>query len=92
MVSTCTYDHTVEISVRDNGVGITPENLEKLFRIDQNLSTPGTEDEEGTGLGLVLCKEMIEKHEGRIWAESEPGRGSAFYFTLPCATSNPEEE
>ena len=91
-VSTCTYDHTVEISVRDNGVGITPENLEKLFRIDQNLSTPGTEDEEGTGLGLVLCKEMIEKHEGRIWAESELGRGSAFYFTLPCATSTPEEE
>ncbi len=91
-VSTCTYDHTVEISVRDNGVGITPENLEKLFRIDQNLSTPGTEDEEGTGLGLVLCKEMIEKHEGRIWAESEPGRGSAFYFTLPCASSTPEEE
>ncbi len=71
---------------------IRPGNLEKLFRIDENLSTPGTEDEEGTGLGLVLCKEMIEKHEGRIWAESEPGRGSAFYFTLPCATPTAEEE
>ena len=90
-ISTCTHNHTVEISVRDNGVGISPENLEKLFRIDENLSTPGTEDEEGTGLGLVLCKEMIEKHEGRIWAESEPGRGSAFYFTLPCATPTDEE-
>ena len=85
-------DHTVEISVRDNGVGISPENLDKLFRIDENLSTSGTEDEEGTGLGLVLCKEMIEKHEGRIWAESEPGRGSAFYFTLPCAAPTAEEE
>ncbi len=91
-VFTCTHDHTVEISVRDTGVGITSENLEKLFRIDQNLSTPGTEDEEGTGLGLVLCKEMIEKHEGHIWAESVPGRGSAFYFTLPCAISTEEEE
>ena len=84
-------DHTVEISVRDTGVGISPENLDKLFRIDENLSTTGTEDEEGTGLGLVLCKEMIEKHEGRIWAESEPGRGSAFYFTLPCAAPAEEE-
>lgn len=85
-----TCEHIVEISVRDTGVGISPENLDKLFRIDENLSTPGTEDEDGTGLGLVLCKEMIEKHEGHIWAESEPGRGSAFYFTLPCATSSPE--
>jgi signal transduction histidine kinase len=77
--------HTVEISVSDTGIGISPENLEKLFRIDVNHSTVGTDDEEGTGLGLVLCKEMIEKHEGHIWAESEPGRGSTFHFTLPCA-------
>ena len=89
-VSSRTFDHTVEIAVRDNGVGISPENLHKLFRIDMNHSTPGTEEEEGTGLGLVLCKEMIEKHEGRIWAESEPGKGSSFFFTLPCAT--PAEE
>lgn len=89
-VSSRTFDHTVEIAVRDNGVGISPDNLHKLFRIDMNHSTPGTDEEEGTGLGLVLCKEMIEKHEGRIWAESEPGKGSAFYFTLPCAA--PAEE
>ena len=84
-VSSRTFDHLVEIAVRDNGVGISPENLNKLFRIDMNHSTPGTDEEEGTGRGLVICKEMIEKHEGRIWAESEPGKGSAFYFTLPCA-------
>ena len=89
-VSSRTFDHTVEIAVRDNGVGISPENLNKLFRIDMNHSTPGTDEEEGTGLGLVLCKEMIEKHEGRIWAESEPGKGSSFFFTLPCAA--PAEE
>ncbi len=89
-VSSRTFDHTVEIAVRDNGVGISPDNLHKLFRIDMNHSTPGTDEEEGTGLGLVLCKEMIEKHEGRIWAESEPGKGSSFYFTLPCAA--PAEE
>ena len=81
-----TFDQTVEISVTDTGIGINPEDLEKLFRIDVNHSTPGTDDENGTGLGLVLCKEMIEKHEGRIWAESKPGRGSSFHFTLPCAS------
>ena len=90
-VSSRAFDHTVEIAVRDNGVGINPDDLSKLFRIDMNHSTPGTAEEEGTGLGLVLCKEMIEKHEGRIWAESEPGRGSAFYFTLPCAAPAEEE-
>ena len=89
-VSSRTVDQEVEIGVRDTGVGINPDDLGKLFRIDMNHSTPGTDEEAGTGLGLVLCKEMIEKHEGRIWAESEPGEGSAFYFTLPCAA--PAEE
>ena len=84
-VSARTYDSTVEISVSDTGVGISPENVEKLFRIDQHHSSSGTEDEEGTGLGLVLCREMIEKHDGKIWVESEIGSGSAFRFTLPCA-------
>lgn len=84
-VSARTYNNTVEISVTDTGVGISPENAEKLFRIDQHHSSSGTEDEEGTGLGLVLCKDMIEKHDGKIWVESEVGKGSSFRFTLPCA-------
>jgi signal transduction histidine kinase len=72
-----------EISVKDSGVGISDENLLKIFRIDSNHSTLGTSGEKGTGLGLVLCKEFIEKHGGKIWVESKPGTGSQFAFTLP---------
>jgi signal transduction histidine kinase len=75
--------HECVISVKDNGLGIPKESLDKLFRIDQNKSTKGTQNESGTGLGLILCKELIEKHNGRIWAESEPGKGSIFYFSVP---------
>jgi len=83
-------DHTnVEISVSDNGIGMTKETIGKLFRLDGNLSTRGTEDEKGTGLGLFLCKEFIEKHGGRIWAESEEGKGSTFKFILPQDITNP---
>jgi signal transduction histidine kinase len=74
----------VTISVSDNGVGIPPENLEKLFDISEVLTTKGTEKETGTGLGLLLCKEFVEKHGGKIWVESEEGKGSDFKFTLPC--------
>ncbi len=77
------------VSVKDNGVGIAPNRIEKLFRIDANESTPGTNQEKGTGLGLILCKEFVEKHGGRIWAESVEGKGSAFYFTLP-SSAKPE--
>ncbi len=69
-------------SVSDNGVGIKKEAIEKLFRIDENNSTPGTQNEKGTGLGLILCKEFVEKHGGKIWAESEVGKGSKFCFTI----------
>ncbi len=72
------------VSVRDNGLGIAPDRMEKLFRIDTNVSTPGTNKEKGTGLGLILCKEFVEKHGGSIWVESEEGKGSTFSFTLPC--------
>ncbi len=91
-VSSRAYNNTVEIAVSDTGVGISPDNVKKLFRIDMHHSSEGTEEEEGTGLGLVLCKEMIEKHEGRIWVESEVGKGSTFRFTLPCATEAAEDE
>lgn len=78
-------DGFCEITVKDNGVGISPENLEKLFRLDSNHSTLGTNGEKGTGLGLILCKEFVEKHQGKIWVESEVGKGSAFIFTLPLS-------
>ncbi len=73
----------VEVAVRDNGIGLPKSSIEKLFKIDTQLSTPGTQEEEGTGLGLMLCKEFIEKHGEKIWVESEPNNGSTFYFTLP---------
>lgn len=69
--------------VKDTGVGIEKEDLEKLFRIDESYTLPGTLNEKGTGLGLLICKEFIEKHGGHIWAESEFGKGSTFCFTLP---------
>jgi signal transduction histidine kinase len=72
------------ISIRDNGVGIKKENLEKLFRVDNNFSTNGTNNEEGTGLGLVLCKEFIHKNHGKYSIESEPGKGTTFSFVLPA--------
>jgi signal transduction histidine kinase len=73
----------VTVSVTDNGIGISKERIEKLFRLDESDSTPGTQNEKGTGLGLILCKEFIEKHSGKIWVESEAGKGSRFSFTLP---------
>lgn len=72
-----------EIWVQDTGVGIPPEDMNKIFRIDVKYSTRGTADEPGTGLGLILCKEFIEKHGGKIWVESELGKGTTIKFTLP---------
>ena len=73
----------LEICVQDNGVGIKKAAIEKLFLIDENHTTLGTQNEKGTGLGLILCKEFIEKHGGKIWVESEIGKGSKFYFSIP---------
>ncbi len=75
-----------QISVKDNGVGIAKEKLARLFIISENVSTKGTQGEVGTGLGLTLCKEFVEKHGGKIWVESEEGYGSEFIFTLPTST------
>lgn len=73
----------VLVVVSDTGVGIPKENISKLFRIDVQLTTQGTNKESGNGLGLVLCKEIIEKHGGNIWVESEADKGTQFIFTLP---------
>jgi signal transduction histidine kinase/ligand-binding sensor domain-containing protein len=71
------------ISIQDTGVGISEKMREKLFRIDTKHSTKGTDNEKGTGLGLILCREFVEKNNGRIWVESEQGKGSVFYVALP---------
>ncbi|MBV5313542.1 MAG: PAS domain S-box protein [Prolixibacteraceae bacterium] len=73
----------VKISVSDSGVGIKKERIDKLFRISETYSTSGTLNEKGTGLGLILCNEFVEKHHGEIWVESEEDKGSTFYFSLP---------
>jgi len=69
-------------SVKDTGVGIPDKIAETLFVIGSTISTLGTNDEQGTGLGLLLCKEFVEKHNGKIWLESEVGKGTTFYFTV----------
>ena len=78
-----------EISIRDTGVGINPDDIKKLFKLDESFTTEGTEDEPGTGLGLLLCKEFVEKHDGSIRVESKAGFGSNFIFTLPQANKKP---
>lgn len=80
-------DNFIEIAVSDNGVGMNDETRKKLFDISTNITTKGTANEKGSGLGLILCKEFIEKHGGKIWIESEEGRGSIFKFTLPLNKS-----
>ena len=73
----------IAVSVTDTGVGMTDEVKDKLFRIDVNVTNIGTSGEKGTGLGLILCKEFVEKMGGRIWVDSKSGEGSTFSFTLP---------
>lgn len=79
-------DSYVTISVSDDGIGIAPDDLTKLFNISEVITTKGTAKETGTGLGLLICKEFVEKHGGKIWVESEVGKGSDFKFTLPIFT------
>ena len=73
----------VEISIKDSGIGMNDDLLSKLFSINQSTSRNGTDGEPSSGLGLMLCKDFVEKHQGKIWAESEEGKGSTFRVTLP---------
>lgn len=75
-------EHFIEISISDTGIGMTPELKSKLFHMNEKISRNGTDGELSTGLGLLLCKEYIEKHGGTIWVESEVGKGSIFSFTI----------
>ncbi len=83
-ISASRSDTQVEVSVRDTGTGMSAEDLAKLFRIDVQHSNVGTAGERGTGLGLILCRELVERNGGTIWAESQLGEGTTFRFTLPA--------
>jgi signal transduction histidine kinase len=78
-----TGNKRVEILVRDSGVGMSPLMVKKLFRLDGQTGRRGTDGEVSTGLGLLLCKEFVEKHAGELGVESAEGQGSIFYFTIP---------
>jgi signal transduction histidine kinase len=83
ILSAETKESLLLVSVADNGVGIDPVSIQKLFKLGTKHSTPGTAQEKGTGLGLILCKEFIEKNGGTIGVTSKQGEGSKFYFTIP---------
>jgi signal transduction histidine kinase len=77
----------VRISVADTGPGVAPEDVERIFEVFQQTDA-GAEQQEGTGLGLTLSKRFVELHGGRIWVDSEPGKGGTFVFTLPMSPSD----
>lgn len=79
------HDNRIVCYVEDNGIGMSREVIDGLFKLENNYSSKGTEGETGTGLGLILCKEFIRKNHGSIWIESESGKGSKFFFSLPVS-------
>ena len=83
-VNATVSENKIIIAIQDNGIGMKPKVLEKLFKSGSEFTTNGTQNEKGTGLGLQICKEFVELNEGQIWAESKFGIGSTFYFSLPA--------
>jgi signal transduction histidine kinase len=83
---------SIVFRISDNGMGMTPDTLNGLFKFGETFSNDGTNNEKGTGLGLLLCKEFIEKHQGEIAIESEVGKGSTFKFLLPVVKNLQEPE
>ncbi|MFC2086188.1 PAS domain S-box protein [Bacteroidota bacterium] len=82
-ISASTQNKNVQVSIKDYGIGIEKSAIDKLFKLDTNYSTPGTNEEKGTGLGLILCKDFVENNGGKIWVESDLNKGTCFYFTIP---------
>jgi signal transduction histidine kinase len=76
-------DH-ISVSINDSGVGISEEDVQNLFRIDSKVKRKGTNNEDGSGLGLIICKEFVDKNNGKLWVQSIPGKGSSFFFTVPA--------
>lgn len=87
IISSISKNDFIEVSIKDTGIGIEPEIYSKLFNMETLFSTKGTDEEKGTGLGLPLCKEFVERNGGKIRVESEIGKGSKFIFTLPKGNS-----
>jgi signal transduction histidine kinase len=76
-------DRFITMGIRDEGVGMEPDKMKYLFKAEKQETRPGTKGEKGSGLGLMLCKEFIKRHNGKIWVESSLGKGSVFWFTVP---------
>jgi signal transduction histidine kinase len=80
----------IEFCVKDSGIGISEEDAKNLFQIDSKVKRKGTNDEDGSGLGLILCKEFVDRNHGKIWVESTFPKGSSFFFTVPIYSSDPK--
>jgi PAS domain S-box-containing protein len=84
IISSSQKENMICFSVKDNGVGMNENQKSMLFEMNKSFTTPGTTNEKGSGLGMILCKDFVEKHDGKIWVESTSGSGSEFFFTIPA--------